>query len=372
MKVAVIGGGIFGATAAIHAARAGHEVHLYEALEDVLQAASAINQYRLHRGYHYPRSPQTAASSIRAERSFREEYGDAVVDTGTQLYAIAKEGSRVSGEQFLAFCDEQGLPYSRVEDCEWVNPNKIELVIRAGEARFDPDLLREIVRRKLQEPGVHLHLNTQATAALMEGYEKVIIAGYAANGSIVSELTGTSPEHQYELCEKPVIELPDQFGQTSLVVMDGPFMCVDPIGDSNRYVLGNVVHAIHATNIGSTPEIPETLRPYVNRGIVQGPPIFNFDTFIETGAPYIPILAEAKYIGSMFTVRTVLPGLDATDARPTTVTALDDKYIKIFSGKIGNCVAAATEVVMLLNSERATAPSSVQQGEVPASQNHQR
>jgi len=348
-KVAVIGGGVFGATAAIYAARAGHETHLYEELGDILQAASAINQYRLHRGYHYPRSPQTADSAAKAESSFREEYGEAILDGGDHLYAIAKEKSLVSGQEFLAFCDAQGLPYQSVPVEGLVNPEMVELMIRVQESRFDPNLLREAVRRKLHESGVQLHTNTRFGAGEVSEYDKIISAAYAGSSSVLQEIAGIAPMHQYEVCEKPVVTLPSSFGQTDLVIMDGPFMCIDPIGTSGQYVLGNVVHAIHATNIGTAPSVPEHLRQYLNRGVVDASLVSKFAAFIESGSAYIPLLTEAAYVGSLFTVRTVLPHLDATDARPTMVSTLDDTVITIFSGKIGNCVMAAREAVSLID-----------------------
>ena len=69
-RIAVVGGGIFGTTAALYAARAGHTVHLFEKRPSLLREASGINQYRLHRGYHYPRSTDTALSALQAESSF--------------------------------------------------------------------------------------------------------------------------------------------------------------------------------------------------------------------------------------------------------------------------------------------------------------
>jgi glycine/D-amino acid oxidase-like deaminating enzyme len=57
-KIAVAGAGIYGATAAIRLAEQGHQVHLFDPL-GLLRAASAINQYRVHAGYHYPRSAET-------------------------------------------------------------------------------------------------------------------------------------------------------------------------------------------------------------------------------------------------------------------------------------------------------------------------
>lgn len=91
MKIAVVGAGIFGITSAIKLAQEGHKVDLYERNKvdlyernsDILSAASGINQYRLHRGYHYPRSKSTALSSKYSEDSFRKEYGEAILDNNT-------------------------------------------------------------------------------------------------------------------------------------------------------------------------------------------------------------------------------------------------------------------------------------------------
>jgi hypothetical protein len=347
-RVAVIGGGIFGSTAALFAARAGHEVHLFEKESDLLQAASGINQYRLHRGYHYPRSPETARSALHAEMTFRQEYGEAVIDGGRHLYAIAREGSLVSGGQFLDFCDAQGLVYRVVEVPELADPKMVELVIEGKEARFDPDTLRSIVKRKLAESGVDVHLGAPASPELAQAFDKVIIAAYANTNEITSSFTGVTKEYQYEVCEKPVVTLPASFGLTDLVILDGPFMCVDPLGKSGLYVLGNVVHAIHAANVGQKPDVPMNLQLLLNKGVVKDPPVTNFKKFIEAGVPFIPLLREAVHVGSLYTVRTVLPRMEKTDARPTLVTAVDEKFIQIFSGKIGNCVEAAQEATALI------------------------
>ena len=63
-RVAVVGGGIFGCTTAWKLAKNGYEVDLFEKNDDIITQASSINQYRLHRGYHYPRSKETAILDI--------------------------------------------------------------------------------------------------------------------------------------------------------------------------------------------------------------------------------------------------------------------------------------------------------------------
>ena len=58
MKIAIIGAGFFGATAALKLSKY-HDVDLFEKKNDILNGASKINQFRFHLGFHYPRSKKT-------------------------------------------------------------------------------------------------------------------------------------------------------------------------------------------------------------------------------------------------------------------------------------------------------------------------
>jgi hypothetical protein len=344
-RVAVVGGGIFGSTAAIHAARAGHEVHLFEEKPALLQAASGINQYRLHRGYHYPRSSDTARSARDSESSFRSEYGKSVISGGRNIYAIAREDTLVDAQSFLEFCRAHDLAYTELPVDQYCDPANVGLVIEVEESWMDPHTLREDITEKLREVGVQVHLGSRATDEMLDSFETIIIATYAHLNQLLPD--EHHREYQFEVCEKPVVRVPG-FSDLGIVVMDGPFMCVDPWGKSGLHVMGNVVHAIHATNTGKVPIIPDAILPLLNNGLIKNPPLSNFDAFIETGKRYIPGLRHAEHIGSLFTIRTVLPRMDATDARPTIVSKLTDRHIRIFSGKIGNCVEAAKEAIWLI------------------------
>jgi len=126
--------------------------------------------------------------------------------------------------------------------------------------------------------------------------------------------------------------------------MDGPFMCIDPLGDTGLHVMGNVVHAIHSTNVGKFPEYDSKFDGLLNKGIVKNPSITNIDKFIESAKKFFVGMDEVKHIGSMFTFRTVLPNKEEDDARPTLVEKTTDNMFNVFSGKIGTCVDAAEEV----------------------------
>jgi L-2-hydroxyglutarate oxidase LhgO len=176
MKVAVIGGGIFGATAAIRLAKEGHEVTLFEKRADLFQAASGINQYRLHRGYHYPRSDHTIRSCSDSVPLFEEEYSEALIKDIDHFYAIAKEGSLVDGKQFLGVCAYFDLP-AKKEVPPFLNRDAVDVVIRGDEYTIDPFLLTKIVKERLQKNNVKVVLNTEARVnELKKNYDYVVIA----------------------------------------------------------------------------------------------------------------------------------------------------------------------------------------------------
>lgn len=348
MKIAIIGAGIFGTTAALKLKDAGHDVHLFEQYGDILQGASGINQYRLHKGFHYPRSDSTAISSRLAEPLFLDEYPEAIVRDSKHYYAIAKEGSKVSAEEFKDFCRRCDLQFNEA-DLSCIDEKMVDLIVEVEEKLMDPIKLREIVSSRLEERGVNLHLNNRATSDLLSEFDLVINAAYAHLNTALNDVESDKKfNYQFEVCEKPVIKLPEEFQKKSIVILDGPFMCIDPYSDTDFHVMGHVVHAIHATNTGLLPEIPEELKSLLHKGVIQNPSITNFKKFIEAGAAFMPLLSKAEHVGSMYTIRTVLPNVDKTDERPTLVYRATDRIINIFSGKIGNSVQAALDVVKMV------------------------
>ena len=104
----VIGGGFYGCETALELRRLGFsKVIVAERENDILRRASFVNQARVHNGYHYPRARATALRSRRNFERFIGDYADEVVHGMEKYYAIAR-GSRVSADQFAAFCQTIG------------------------------------------------------------------------------------------------------------------------------------------------------------------------------------------------------------------------------------------------------------------------
>ena len=341
-KIAVVGGGIFGCTTAWKLAKEGYDVTLYEKNNDIISQASYVNQYRLHRGYHYPRSKDTAIQSQWGEYGFLQEYGKAIVNGDVKhYYVIANEDSKVSSKQYIEFLNDLHLEYKK-DKLNIIDKDSVSLVVKVKELLFDPEKLKKICWNKLNEYNVDVMLDTEYISS-SENYNYVINSTYANLNQLTTK--DKQKDYQFELCEKPVVKLPKQYKNKSVVIMDGPFMCIDPLGDTGLHVMGNVVHAIHSTNVGKFPKYDEKFDELLNKGIVKNPSITNIDKFIDSAKKFFIDIDKSEHIGSMYTIRTVLPNKDKDDARPTLVEKPDDKTFTIFSGKIGTCVSAAEEIL---------------------------
>lgn len=348
-RIAVIGGGIFGITAAVVLGNNGYKVELFEKERDILMRASGINQYRVHRGYHYPRSSDTIQSCLHGIPGFMKMYGSTTDhDHSEHYYCIAKEGSAVTVPECQGVFSDHGLPYDLISP-SCVDPMSISGSFLVHEKLYDPVAMKSLCERLLDSADVRCHFNNAVTPLRLTTFDCVVTATYANTNDMLIEHPSSQQEYQYELCEKLILKLPSKYHNHSVVIFDGRFMCIDPFGTTGYHCMGNVVHAVHQTHIGKHFKISGKYIPFVNRGVVQFPPYSNRELFMTSASKFFPEIEESEYIGSMFTVRTVIPYHESDDARPTYVRTITPKLITIFSGKIPTCVDAANMVLRRIN-----------------------
>ena len=340
-NINVVGGGIFGVTCAWILSKNGYFVTLYEKGDDIINSASAINQYRLHRGYHYPRSDKTALSSKKGEKSFLKYYSDSILKDVENYYCLAKDDSFVNKEQYISFLDRMGLEYEE-KDLDLINKDTIQYCVKVRESLFNHTKLREMCWNFLGMYNVRVNLNTEFKKENLISNKTLTINATYSNKNYLST---QKEDLQFEICEKPVVKLPKKYKNKSIVIMDGPFMCIDPYGDTEYHVMGNVVHAIHNSNISEFPTNVDSFTNLINSGIIKNPTTTKIDKFIESGKVFFKDFETIEHIGSMYTFRTVLPNREHDDARPTLHKFENDNLISIFSGKICTCVDVAEDIL---------------------------
>lgn len=336
-RIAVAGGGIYGATIAIELADAGHRVTLYDPL-GILNGASAINQFRIHNGYHYPRSRETIAEVVEARAGFLEAFGAAVVPGVTCHYAIPHEGSRTAPDAFEAIMGEFDLPLERVRP-DWMNFDVIDRCYRVEESLYDPNALRALLTERLRARGIDC-VAEALTEKARERFDFTVYATYGASGSHMRLFDAI----KVQVVEKIRIRLPDPLPKQSLVVIDGPFTAFDPYGDSDFSQFGSALHTNHWASGDPEEPIPERYRPLMNLPEFREVAFSNFEKMRAEAAAVVPLCAEAEYAGSRFT-RRLVEDAPATDRRIMRIgTGEDERTLHVFSGKVVGAVIAARTV----------------------------
>jgi hypothetical protein len=332
VKIAVAGAGIYGATVAIRLAEQGHSVHLFDPL-GILRAASAINQYRLHAGYHYPRSPETIQETLEAREEFIRAFEPAIVRNSSHYYAIPKQDSRTPPELYEKVMNEHGLPLKPCRPA-WMNFGFIDRCYEVAEYIYDPDVLRELVESRIQ--ALNIPFERKAfTAAMRPEYDFVVWATYGL---------GTSRRvfkiAKFQVAEKMLIRLPANLQHVALVVVDGPFTAFDPYGSSNRSLFGSAKNTNHWTTTDPEEPVPQPYAAILNEPEFRPVPFTRFEAMRKDCCESIPGAKDAIYLGSRFTIRVVEDNPEH-DRRILYVQESAPGEIHIFSGKVVSAVKAA-------------------------------
>ena len=357
IDVAVIGCGVFGAEVALMAKSLGLTVMVYEAKAGILSGASANNQNRLHLGFHYPRDLNTGRQSIRGFAAFKAKYAPCIQDNFPNAYFIANENSLTSPDGYLKFCDLLGARYERVSPRDFpVQVQGADVGILCDEVVYDCGILRDLVRERLRCAEVEVALRERVLSVVRVGEEyrinsehrspvlaKVVInASYGDINRLTAGLGHRIKQNLYEYTAVPIIRL--NMPKVGVTIMDGPFMTVLPYGKSDHFLLYDVEHTVIAKEVASQMDLrwaDPTTGPFAAADKQN-----YFKKMIASCKQFVPALERAESAGFLEGPRMVLARREASDERPSFVTAHDDRssYFTVFAGKIDHCIWVAEEV----------------------------
>ncbi len=338
MKIAIIGSGFFGITAGLVLSKK-HEVDIYEKENKILNGASSANQFRFHFGYHYPRSQKTVNEINKSKGLFISYFGKKVFGKTDNYYLIAKNG-KLDFKKYSKFLLKNNLFHKQ---SSLFNSNKlIEETILTNEKILNFFAFKKIVLNKIKKSNLKLKFKKEFNKKKIKDYDKIIIATYSNNNLILKKLgIKNLLDYKFELIEKILVKLPKKYMKKSFVVVDGNYVCIDPYLGTKYHLLSDVKHSKLEIKIGKYPIFKNKNKKYLNKGIVKNLKISKFKSFIKRSSNYLPFLKDAKYIGSMFVVRTIKKNKEKTDERTSSVNFHSKKILSVLSGKWNNCVYLA-------------------------------
>lgn len=347
----VIGGGFYGATIAIYLSkrRGFSNILLIEREPELMMRSSYNNQARVHNGYHYPRSFTTAFRSRVNLPRFAQDYPSAVKRDFTKLYAIARRNTKVTASQFKRFCYEIGarLESASQSQKKLFDARLIEEVFLVEEYAFDTCKLAESVKEELEKCGVIVRLNSSANSInktqnhLVVKCESsvteelngrhVFNCSYSGLNQFTGDFPGTQIKLKHEIAEMVLMQVPQELVNLGVTVMDGPFFSMMPFPVRGLHTLSHVRYTPHSGWFDQAAANPyQRLSDYHHETY--------YDRMVRDAQRYMPAIADAKYVESLFEVKTVLVKSEGDDGRPILFehhASLPNCY-SILGGKIDN------------------------------------
>lgn len=334
MRALVIGGGIFGVTAAIELAKSGIDTCLFEQNGVLMQGATSVNQNRFHLGYHYPRSAATAKQCLAGIPSFKEYFENALVDIKENYYAISKNGSRVSFNQYIDYCKNLGLPYEeKFPSKNILNSCEIAGCISVDEQIIDLSIMKNIAEGMLKKSGVKVYLNRQFKKSDENDFQIIVNATYSNINKINNLLKLPTREYRYDVCNVPVLKLPKELSGIGITIMDGKFYSILPYANTPYHLLWNV----KSSAIRSVSEYP--------------PKTLSVQHADYRDNTYVPLLEKAELIDILRVVKILRPDVELSDERVTDLVAYKNGRFAILSAKLNTCVLTARNIVKFINAQ---------------------
>ncbi|MCC5814316.1 MAG: FAD-dependent oxidoreductase, partial [Leptospira sp.] len=236
----IIGAGFYGLFAADFLSKKGANVLVLERDKEAFQRASYINQARIHNGYHYPRSLATARKTREYFERFNENYGYCVYSEFEKIYAISKNFSLTSSDQFESFCNAAEIPWEPVVTKQYFNSDQVIASYKTKEYTYDAKILASSLLTKLKKNKVTMLFGEEVNKAEIknEFYDLTTKSGKAFSSSRILNATYASLNQlneifacekekiKYELCEVILVEPNTHLKDLGLTLMDGPFLSI--------------------------------------------------------------------------------------------------------------------------------------------------
>ena len=128
-------------------------------------------------------------------------------------YSISSRDSLTTPEQYLAFMENEELSYEVVDSFAGTS-----LTVKVEEDLYDPNKLLMLMKKRLFGCGVKIKLNMAASESDLINFDFTVIATYGR----LNKWNKKAQDYQFELCEKPVYRLPNEYQNKSII--DGDYV----------------------------------------------------------------------------------------------------------------------------------------------------
>ncbi len=356
----IIGGGLYGLYSAVYCAERGEKVIVLERDNGFFMRATYINQARVHKGYHYPRSFSTAIKSAGYFKRFIEDYGFCINKKFKKIYATSQYFSYTNKAEFIKFCQNAGIPCKEIPPDQIFKKNCVDGAFLCEEYTYDAHVLLKYFLERIHDlkvktmTGVRIkkvEKQSESWDIYLQNGERlsapfVLNATYASVNQILKmfHLEETPFPIKYELCEIILCNAHGSLCDKGITVMDGPFFSIMPFGLTGYHSLTAVSSTPHYTSYDLYPQFSCQQK---SGGYCSPQQLGNCNECPakpESAWPYMSALAHKylkdeygfDYVKSLFSMKPILTAAEVDDSRPTVIKEFCQKptLVSVLSGKI--------------------------------------
>ncbi len=354
----ILGAGIFGLYATFLLSKRGVKILIIEHDSKSFMRASAINQARLHNGYHYPRSFETAIKTSQYYKRFITEFSFAINKSFKQIYAISKNRSKTSVREYIDFCRRANILLYRINEDDYFKKDSVLAAFETQECAFNYKKIRSyLLRRILKQKNVKFSYNNYPVKVVLSENKYiltlnnnnivvtpfVINATYASVNQLIKKFNFEKFKIKYELCEIIMCDVSSKIKDVGLTIMDGPFFSLMPFGQREYHSLTSVSHTPHLVSYDALPifkcqENNKTCSLYqlknCNSCIYR--PKTAVLRMMALTQKYLKDDINIQYKNSFFSIKPILITSENDDSRPTIIKfhSRNPYFLSILSGKI--------------------------------------
>jgi hypothetical protein len=356
----IIGAGFFGMHAADLLTKRGLTVAVIDKSTQAFSRASAINQARLHNGYHYPRSLKTAKTAKKYYDRFKRDFDYAINDSFRHIYAISNKDSKTSAKEFEIFCNKMDLPLKRIAKDKYFKKEMVTAAYLVEECVFDYALIRDRILKSINDTNrakfyfgfyiksvkkEHRSFNIGLDNGHTINTRKVLNATYSGINEINKLFGYKMLDVKYEICEMAFGKVPQRYKDMAITVMDGAFFSFMPFGRRHYHSFSSVEHTPHKVvfqkklkfkNLKDSRKCEQ--HHLKNCSICSMRLETAWDNMVYLCTSYLKDPFDPHYLHSRFEIKAILKSSERTDSRPTVIKihSKNPSYISVLAGKIDN------------------------------------
>lgn len=252
MKIGIIGGGFYGCYLAyklIQLNNKKYEVTIFEKRKNLLSESAINNQYRLHKGFHYPRSINTIKQTNKGSNYFLKEFKKFVYFPKYNIYAIHKQ-SLIKFRDYIKIYKKNKISFKVLKEEKikkfFKNPNNIEGAINVREGVIKLDDLYKFIKSKIKDAIIKTNITVDK---IDNAKKRVYFKKKHEDFDLIINCTFTNPNMglekkyfniKYEIAS--MLHVKNFLNKnTAITLMDGNFGSLYPI-NSKTLTLSSVKH----------------------------------------------------------------------------------------------------------------------------------